>query len=122
MSTAAMATPLPRAWRAGARSILPWLVPLVLFGALDVALTHLGLSVVPGARELNPLPALAWAGGLWALIALKLAGLGLLLALALPLVRDYPRAVRAILAFWSIVYAIVDVHSLLLLSRAGVFA
>lgn len=89
-----------------------WWALLAAFSIQDLLYTLVALHGIPGARELNPLPALAFEAGLAAVIALK--GISLLLVLyacwALARTRHWPAAERT-LAVWCALYLAINAYS-----------
>lgn len=109
---------MTRVVRTQARAL--WVL-LSVVSLQDFALTALGLSMIAGSREMNPLPALAFAGGLWAALTVKVAALLLVLAVVVILDRrPYQKPLLAFLAVWCVLIACVNVFSLHQLQEAGV--
>ena len=89
-----------------------WWALLAALSLQDVAYTLTALHGVPGARELNPLPALALEHSL--VVALALKGIALLVVLlacwAIAKSRHWPGAER-ILAVWCVLYLVLNAYS-----------
>ena len=104
--------PRPSANLAPRDRLTLWWALLAAYAIQDVAYTLTALHGVPGARELNPLPALALQHSIVAALALK--GIALVIVLlacwAIAKTRHWPGAER-ILAVWCILYLVLNAYS-----------
>lgn len=102
------------------RTIRLWALLSVL-SLLDVVLTVWALKVVPGAREVNRVPAVVLAYSAEAFVGLKVFSVFVVLALALIVESSHPRAIHRVLGAACAVLATVDAFSFFQLHKAGVF-